>query len=91
MKVRVKFFAYFRELFQGKEQEIELNKGTTVGQLLNLLCQSVECRKEIFDNSKLKPAVVVMKNGTHIHNLNGLETQIDDSDTIAIFPLMGGG
>ena len=91
MKVIVKFFAYFRELFQGKEREIELLKGSSVGELLNLLCNSVESRKEIFEGEELKPTVVVMKNGTHIHNLTGLETEINDNDSIAIFPFLGGG
>jgi molybdopterin synthase sulfur carrier subunit len=91
MKIRIKFFAYFRELFQGKERDIELEKGATVGGLLTLLCHSDEQRKEIFDGNALKSAVVVMRNGTHIHSLNGLKTEMNDGDTIALFPLIGGG
>ncbi len=91
MKIRIKFFAYFRELFQDKERDIELEKETTVGGLLTLLCHSDEQRKEIFDGNFLKSAVVVMRNGTHIHSLNGLMTEMNDGDTIALFPLIGGG
>lgn len=91
MKIRVKFFAHFRALFQGKERELELKKGLTIGELLNLLCKSDECRKEIFAGDALNSAVVVMINGTHIDNLNSLQTEICEGDTLAIFPLIGGG
>lgn len=91
MKIRIKFFAFFRELFQGKERDIELKKGTTVGGLLTLLCHSEEQRKEIFDGNALKSTVVVMRNGTHVHSLKGLKTDMNDGDTIALFPLIGGG
>jgi molybdopterin synthase sulfur carrier subunit len=91
MKIRIKYFAYFREVFQDKERDVELEKGTTVGELLRLLCHSDEQRKEIFDGNSLKPAIVVMRNGTHIHSLNGLMTEMNDGDTLALFPLMGGG
>jgi molybdopterin synthase sulfur carrier subunit len=91
MRIRIKFFAYFRELFQGKERDVELEQGTTVGELLTLLCHSNEQRKEIFDGNSLKSAVVVMRNGTHVHSLKGLKTEMNDGDTIALFPLIGGG
>ncbi len=91
MKIRIKFFAYFRELFQGKERDVELEQGTTVRELLTLLCHSEEQRKEIFDSNALKSTVVVMRNGTNVHSLNGLKTEVNEDDTIALFPLIGGG
>ncbi len=91
MKIRIKFFAYFRELFLGKERDVELEQGTTVGELLTFLCQSEEQRKEIFEDNALKSHVVVMRNGTHVHSLKGLMTEMADGDTIALFPLIGGG
>jgi molybdopterin synthase sulfur carrier subunit len=91
MKIRIKFFAYFRELFQGKERNIELKKGTTIMELLTLLCHSEEQQKEIFDGNALKSTVVVMRNGTNVHSLNGLKTEVNEGDTIALFPLIGGG
>ena len=91
MKIRIKFFAYFRELFQGKERDLELEKGTTIGELLALLCHSDDQQNEIFDGNTLKSTVVVMRNGTHVHSLKGLKTEMNDGDTIALFPLIGGG
>jgi MoaD family protein len=91
MKVRVKFFAYFREMFGGREKEISLAHGATVLDLLNILADSAWGREELFEKEQLKPHLVLMKNGTNIQSLNGLGTGLEDGDVIAIFPLMGGG
>jgi MoaD family protein len=91
MKVRVKFFAYFREAFDGREREIVLPKGSTVGDLLDVVCDTPKRRAEIFKGNVLKPLIIVMKNGTSINSLDGLETKIEDDDVIAVFPFIAGG
>jgi sulfur carrier protein ThiS len=40
MKVRVRFFAYFRDVFGGKEKEVNLPQEATVMDLLNTLADS---------------------------------------------------
>jgi len=40
MKVTVKLFATFRELFGAEVKEIELENGANIQDLLNLLCHS---------------------------------------------------
>jgi len=89
LKIKVKFFAFFREFFQ--EREVELRNGSTMRDLLNLLCDSSKRREQIFDDAELKPYLAILKNGQHIFHLNGLETKLDDGDTVAIFPPAGGG
>ena len=89
MKIKVKFFASFRELFQ--EGEVELPNGSTMRDLLNFLCDSSKRREGIFDGNELKPYLSILKNGQHIFHLNGLETKLDDGDTVAMFPPVGGG
>ncbi len=92
MKIKVKFFATFRELFGGEEKEIELESGSNIQDLLNLLCGSSQRRQEIFDNSgKLRPYVTILKNGRNIQFLGGLHTGLEKGDVIMIFPPMAGG
>ncbi|MCK4646103.1 MAG: MoaD/ThiS family protein [Candidatus Aminicenantes bacterium] len=91
MKVKVKFFAYLRDVFHGKEKGIEFKTRTTVGELLNLISDFPEGRKELFKGSELKPHLVIFKNGTPVHTKRGLETELQDGDTINIFPFIGGG
>ncbi len=35
MKIKVKFFAYFREIFDGRDKDVVLPEGSTVGDLLD--------------------------------------------------------
>jgi molybdopterin synthase sulfur carrier subunit len=91
LRIKVKFFAYLRDVFQGKEKGIELKTGTTVRELLNLISDFPEGRTELFKGSELKSHLIILKNGTPVHTKHGLETELQDGDTINIFPFIGGG
>jgi MoaD family protein len=91
MMVQVRFFAYFREIFGTAEERRVLPEGTTVGGLLDALCDTPRRRAEIFAGGSLQPAVIVMKNRVSIQSLQGPATPLADGDTIAVFPFVGGG
>jgi len=92
MKVKVKFFAPFRELFGANESEIELRSASNVQELLNLLCDSDERREKIFDQfGELRPYVMILKNGQPIQMSGGIQTELEEGDEIAIFPPVSGG
>ena len=89
MRLQLKFFASFREFFQ--DRYVELHSGANVRDLLDLLCDSSKRRGIMFDDNGLKPYVTILKNGKHIHDLNGPETTLEDGDTVVMFPPVGGG
>jgi molybdopterin synthase sulfur carrier subunit len=91
MIIKTKFFAYFRNLFGGRERDMDLGDGRTVRDALEILCESPERRAEIFAGTDLKPHLVLMVNGVHIQSLQGLETELAAGDTLAVFPFLGGG
>lgn len=91
MSVKAKFFAYFRDLFEGRERDLDVPPGASVGDALGLLCDTPERRREVFAGDGLKPHVVVMVNGAPIGSLQGLATPLAPGDTLAVFPLVGGG
>jgi molybdopterin synthase sulfur carrier subunit len=91
MTVKAKFFAYFRDLFGGRESDVIVGEGATVRDALSLLCNTSERRREVFDGDSLKLHLVVMVNGVHIESLRGLDTALSPGDTLAIFPMLGGG
>ncbi len=91
MKIKIKFFSFFRDLFQAEERKVDMEKGAEVKDLLDLLCDSTKKRERVFEGQELKPYLAILKNGKHIQSLKGLETKLDDGDLIAIFPPAGGG
>jgi MoaD family protein len=91
MTVKAKFFAYFRDLFGGRDREIAVGEGASVGEALAVLCDTPGRRGEIFSGAELKPHLVVMLNGVPIQSLKGLSTPLAPGDILAIFPIMGGG
>jgi len=91
MTIRAKFFANFRGLFGGRERDIAVDEGATVGDALALICDTPESRRKIFVGGELKPHLVVMLNGVPIQSLKGLSTPLSPGDTLAVFPIMGGG
>jgi molybdopterin synthase sulfur carrier subunit len=91
MRIKAKFFAYFRDLFGGRERAVDIGAGRTVRAALDILCDSEARRGEIFSGTDLKPHLVVMVNGIHIQSLRGLDTELSDGDMVAIFPFLGGG
>jgi len=90
-RINVQFFATFRDIFGTKAMEIAVETGINIGELLNLVFDTQERRGKIFDNGKLKPHVIILKNGRHIQNLDGVETELKEGDKVSIFPPIAGG
>jgi len=91
MRVKAKFFANFQALFGGRERTLDLSAEATAGEALAVLCDTPERLAEIFICGELRPHIVVMVNGVPVQSSKGLSTQLAEGDTLAVFPMMGGG
>jgi molybdopterin synthase sulfur carrier subunit len=92
MKVRVKFFAAFKELFGYDAREVELEKGARIQDLLNLICDSSLARQSVFDPSgEIRRDVKILKKGSRVRFANGGQTKLREGDVIIIFPPLLGG
>jgi molybdopterin synthase sulfur carrier subunit len=92
MKVRVKFFAAFREIFGAEEREIELKSGASVRDLLQVLCHRSGCREKILDEAGgLRRDVKMLRKGKHVQLVEETNTKLEDGDVITVFPAMFGG
>jgi len=89
--VKIKFFAYFREMFGTKEKDLNAPSGSALRSVLELLADTPARRAGIFAGDELQPHLVVMINGAALPASTGLETALKGGDVVAIFPLMGGG
>jgi len=89
--VTVLFFASFRNYTGEKATTVE--GAFSVEELLRLLCRRYgkTLENEVFEGNTLSSQVIVMVNGRHIAHTGGPLTPVKDGDTVALFPLLGGG
>ena len=94
IKVVVKFFTSLREITGKKEELLELPKPMRVDALLRHLSKKYgkEFDDYMFDEiGDVRGHLQVLINGRSVSTMQGLKTQLKDSDQVAILPPVGGG
>ena len=92
MRVRVNFGQKFRPLFGAETKDVELAEGDDVRALLDTICDSEKRKTELFGNgTRLRPSVVVTKNGRFIIHLKWMDTKLEEGDRVDIITLHCGG
>ncbi|HJX55549.1 MAG TPA: ubiquitin-like small modifier protein 1 [Methanoregula sp.] len=92
MKVKVRFFARFRELL-GTELIAEVAEQTTLPDLIKQITQkNIEGHQAIFDeHGHFREYVIVMRNARRVDLADAGENIVADGDDIAVFPPVAGG
>ncbi len=92
MKVKVRFFARFRELL-GTELIVEVAEQTTLPDLIKQITQkNIEGHQAIFDeHGHFREYVIVMRNARRVDLADAGENIVADGDDIAVFPPVAGG
>jgi molybdopterin synthase sulfur carrier subunit len=92
MKVKVRFFARFREII-GNEITAEVAEGTTLPGLVQQVAgKNREGYDAIFDESgRFREFVILMRNSRRIDTADAAEQIVADGDDIAVFPPVAGG
>lgn len=91
MKVRV--YATLRPIVGGADVPTTVQPGQPIRDLVDeMVARWPDLRAEMLDaNGNLLRRIQIMVNGRNIIYLNGMDTVISPSDSIAIFPPVGGG
>lgn len=91
-RVTVKLFTSLREIAGTKETTVE---GESVRETLDELVRSYGDKfyDAIFDREtgKIRRYYSVLVNGRNMYLMEGLNTKLNDGDTLSIFPPVGGG
>jgi sulfur-carrier protein len=93
MKITFRTFAAFGEAIGAREMELTLPPGEKIGELLEKLCDTHPgLQGHLFDAAvRIKPYIIILKNGRSVSSLQQLDTVIDEGDAIAVFPPVAGG
>lgn len=90
MQLTLKFFANFREAVGQKVVEREFADDATVGDVLAALEADYD-GLDLIEDGDLRPQINVLKNGREVLHIDGIDTTLDDEDTLSIFPPVAGG
>jgi sulfur-carrier protein len=92
MKVKIRFFARFRELL-GTDIIVEPRSGTMLAALVSEVARkNREGFDAIFDeHGTFREFVILMRNGKRIETPDATTIMVADGDEIAVFPPVAGG
>lgn len=92
MKIRVKAFARFREVF-GSDLSIEVPDGAAMTAVLAALRERAgDAGDAIFDETgALRTHVILMRNGKRVNRSDTGTIALADGDEVALFPPVAGG
>ncbi|WP_054935481.1 MoaD/ThiS family protein [Moorella stamsii] len=85
MKIFLRFTGGSSTKFHRAQEELEVEPGTTVRQVIKLLDGPA------LEGPGDKLPVAVIVNGRSIYTLDGLETVVKDGDTVVFVPYLAGG
>lgn len=92
MEITVTLFGPFREAVGQKELVREVPEGATVEDVLEAVVDDhPELREELFADGDLRDTVNVTRNKTDIRHEEGVDTEVEDGDTLRAAPPVVGG
>ena len=88
-----KLFADLAEVAEGRTVEVDAAPGDTVGDALDaLLADRPALRDRVLDDDgDLRDHVNCLRNGDDVARQDGLATELDAGDELALFPPVSGG
>lgn len=91
MELELRFFANFREAVGQKTLVRDYDGDERVGDVLHAL-EAEYPEMDLFESDgSVRDYISILKNGRDITHIDGLETALDDGDTVSIFPPVAGG
>lgn len=95
MKIKVRYFTTLRELSGTKEEELEIEDGSSLAQLIEKV--SLKYGGEAFNylhdktTGRIDSSIKFLVNGMDLRRLQGFETRLKEGDIVAVIPAIGGG
>jgi len=93
MELELRFFANYRSAVGQKTIPREYDDGATVGDVLAGLESEFDGLEGdlLDDEGEIRPQLSVLKSGREVEHMDGVETGLEDGDTLSVFPPVAGG
>jgi MoaD family protein len=95
LNVRVQFLGYIKNMLNKREEQLELEDGASLSDLLNKLAgiHGASFKKEVYEPglNDVKTGFSVTINGVFIGQLGGLDAKLSEGDNVILMSLMSGG
>jgi MoaD family protein len=95
LKIRVLYFGFIKNILNKKEENIELEEGAFLSDLLNKLAvaNGKVFQKEVYEPGlkDVKMGFSITINGVLKDQLGGLDTKLSEGDNVIMMSLMSGG
>jgi len=91
--MEIKVFATLRDVVGGKSIQIDITQPVRAAELLSqVVAKHPPLRAKLFaQDGGLNPSVHILINGRDVRFLDGLDTVVGPSDSVQMFPPVGGG
>ncbi|WP_336036311.1 ubiquitin-like small modifier protein 1 [Halobacterium yunchengense] len=88
-----KLFADLAEVGGDRRVEVDVDPGETVGDALDALLDGRPALADrvLDDDGDVREHINVLRNGENVRRLDGMGTELDEGDELAIFPPVSGG
>jgi molybdopterin converting factor small subunit len=95
MKVRVRYLGFIRDMLKKREDEFELEEEALLSDLLNKIVgiYGEPFKTEVYKpcQKDVKTGFVVTVNGVLMGQLHGVDTRLNEGDSVILMTLMSGG
>ena len=93
LRVRVRYFTTLRDLAWSAEEEIDLEADASLARLIARVAarHGKAARDYLYHHDKVDPSIYFLVNGKSAKVLSGLDTKLEEGDSVAIVPPIGGG
>jgi len=96
LKITIDYLGHIKKLLETKSPEqIDLPRGASLKDLLLKLAEKYgqNFKNAIYEpgESDLKPNIILTVNGLLLNQLNGINTQLKNGDTVTLMPIVSGG
>ena len=93
--MKVQFFAYYRDPEYAGFKETQIPAVATLRDFGNVIGElyGEKFKSEFFsaDMNAIGEKTIVLVNGRRVEFLKGIDTELKDSDTVMVFPVVAGG